>query len=97
MNFYDLNIDDVKALASKHHEFCIDMENSSILVDFKCDLSRLNFADLFWNLYYCFDLHHVDLTQQQFDFLVAHIDKIIEELKRRYYLNFILFSSDIPE
>ena len=97
MQFFDLKIDDAKALARKHHDFCVDMENSSLLVDFNCDLSRLDFADLFWNLYYCFELHRVDLTQQQYDFILAHIDKIIDELKRRYYLSFLLFSTDIPE
>lgn len=97
MTFFDLKIDEAKELARKHHDFCIEIENSSILVDFNCDLSRLHFADLFWHLYYCFDLHRVDLTQQQYDFLVAHTEKVFEELKRRYYLSFLLFSPDIPD
>ena len=97
MNFFDLKIDDAKELARLHGSFCRDIENSRLLVDFNEDVQRLEYSDLFWYLWYTLHFsEHVD-DQMHHDYLWKFADSILEELKRRSFLTFIMFSDDLPE
>lgn len=93
-----LGIQDVKYLARLRREFVTDLENSELVPDFRSDyLCRSSYSNLFWMFY----LLHLFQAQSMPDdlrlFTKTLMSGIVDELSRRDFLDFILFSDDIPE
>lgn len=93
-----LDIMNARDLASLRREFIIDLENCDIVPDFRSEnFPHISYVDLFWT-YYLLHLIQVRCLPDDLRLYARSLmSRIVEELNRRDYLDFLLFSEDIPE
>lgn len=93
-----LGIQDAKNLARLRREFITDLENSDLVPDFREEmLYRSNYSNLFWMFYLLHYLQKQCLSDDLRLFTKTLMSRVVDELNRRDFLDFILFSEDLPE
>lgn len=93
-----LDVMNARDLARMRREFIVDLENCELVPDFRMDqYLRTSYVDLFWTYYLLHCLQSRCLSDDLRIFARSIMSRIVTELNRRDYLDFLLFSEDIPE
>lgn len=93
-----LDVMDARDLARMRREFIVELENCELVPDFRADqFLRTSYVDLFWTYYLLHLLQSRCLPDDLRLFARSIMSRIVDELNRRDYLDFLLFSEDIPE
>lgn len=93
-----LDIMNARDLARLRREFVTDLENCELVPDFRADqFLQTSYVDLFWTYYLLHVLQSRFLPDDLRLFVRSIMSRIVDELNRRDYLDFLLFSDDIPE
>lgn len=93
-----LDVMDAKELARLRREFITDLENCELVPDFRSDhYFRSSYVDLFWSYYLLHLIQSRCLKDDVRQFTHSLMSLIVEELNRRDYVDFLLFSDDLPE
>lgn len=93
-----LDVMDARVLVRLRREFITELENCELVPDFRADqYLRTSYVDLFWTYYLLHLLQSRCLPDDLRIFSRTLMSRIVEELNRRDYLDFLLFSEDLPE
>ena len=93
-----LDVMNARDLARLRREFIVEIENCELVPDFRCDnYLRTSYSDLFWTYYLLHLLQSRCLPDDLRVFARSLMSRIVDELNRRDYLDFLLFSDDLPE
>lgn len=92
-----IQIDDYKSLVRLRRDFVIGLENCTLVPTLDSDLSRVDFPTLFWWLYYFHNLSSAHYPDSIRKVIHSRISSITDEMSRRFYLDFIDFSDDLPD
>lgn len=93
-----LCVQDAQYLARIRRDFITDLENSELVPDFRSEyLCRSSYTNLIWMFYLLHYLQSQSMPDDLRLFTKTLMSRIVDELNRRDFLDFILFSEDIPE
>lgn len=85
-------------LARMRRDFIVELENCELVPDFRRDAYlQSSYVNLFWTYYLLHLLQSRCLPDDLRLYARSLMSNIVEELNRRDYVDFLLFSEDLPE